>query len=366
MIQICSLRRCLFLLIFSFSFFCCVRRIQPPIRESAEKLVVEGMITTDSTPYTVKLSYTGQITNASAYIDSNQNFISDAVVIIRDDQGDSTLCTLVSPGTYQSTDNNFIGVVGSTYTLEVHLSNGSTYLSTAEKIPSLPPIDSVTVVYDSTSVTDVRPTQLIVSVNVPDPADQVNYYRWTASGYIPRKSWGSPCTIGSPPCTDPYMCSCHALCEQFLGSNAVNILSDQLINGREIIQPVFYSPVYWFGKHFIEIKQMSMNRDMYQFWEQYLQQTNRTGSILDPLPASLIGNIRNASDSNDLALGYFGASAVITKKVTIVPFFLQEYLLASIAGSYIMMGDCQGVYRNTLPDDTDAPGWENAQVIDMH
>jgi hypothetical protein len=53
-----------------------------------------------------------------------------------------------------------------------------------------------------------------------------------------------------------------------------------------------------------------LNQDIYLFWQQYLQQTNRTGSILDPLPASLIGNIHNATDSNDVALGYFETSAV--------------------------------------------------------
>ncbi|HLY69211.1 MAG TPA: DUF4249 domain-containing protein [Puia sp.] len=354
-----------FLILYLFSITC-VRRITPPIREGMPVLVVEGLVTTDSIPYTVKLSYTGKFLNASSHIDSNQNYINDAKVVIKDDAGDSSSCNLISPGTYQTSDSGFIGTVGRTYTLEIYLSNGETFISSAEKINPVPAIDSITAVYDSTYITDVRPTQLIVSVNTHDQPGVQNFYRWTAYGYTPRKSWGGPCTIGSPPCTDPYMCTCFALCEQYLTDNQLNILSDQYIDGREIIQPAFYSPVYWFGKHFIEIKQYSMNKDIYLFWQQYLQQTNRTGSILDPLPASLIGNIHNLSDSNNVALGYFETSAVITKKVIIVPFFLQEYLLASIAGSYILMGDCHGVYRNSLADDQDAPGWENAQTIEMH
>ena len=348
-------------------FFChCVRRISPPIREGTQLLVVEGLITTDSISYGVKLSYTGNFLNASTRIDSNQNFINDARVVIKDDQGDSVLCGLISPGTYQTNDSSFVGIAGRSYTLEIYLSNGKTYISTPEKINPVAPMDSITVAYDSTVITDIRPMQFIVSANTRDPAGIPNYYRWTASGYIPRKSWGFYPVFGFPPCNDAFSCTYLAECEQLLADNQINILSDQYSDGREIIQPVFYSPIYWFGKHFIEVKQYSINKDLYMFWQQYLQQTNRTGSILDPLPASLIGNIHNAADSSDFALGYFEASAVFSKKIIIVPFFLQEYYLESIEGEYTPKGDCNLVFPNSLADDASPQGWDNAEEIDIH
>ncbi|HEY4874202.1 MAG TPA: DUF4249 domain-containing protein [Puia sp.] len=347
-------------------FFSCVRTIQPPIRQSAPILVVEGLITTDSTPYTIKLSYTGKFTNASLSVDSNQNFINDAIVFIKDDIGDSTICNLISPGTYQSADDGFIGITGRSYTLIIHLSNGKTYTSTSEKINPVPPIDSITVSYDSSFITDVRPTQLIISANTRDPSSQTNYYRWSASGYLPRKSWGGPCSPSNPPCTNAFNCVCNAYCELSFNDNQINILSDQLVNGNEIRQPVNYSPLYCQGSHYIEIKQYSLNEDSYIFWEQYLAQTNRTGSILDPLPASLIGNIYNTSDSSDIAVGYFEASAVFNKKVIITPLFLQVYYLLSVASEYVPMGDCHLVFPNSLEDDAVPSGWENAEIIEMH
>ncbi|HEY4877098.1 MAG TPA: DUF4249 family protein, partial [Puia sp.] len=164
----------------------------------------------------------------------------------------------------------------------------------------------------------------------------------------------------------PFSCVCKAECEQLISNNQINVLSDELINGNEIIHTVFYSPIYWFGNHFVEVKQYSLNRDSYIFWQQYLEQTNRTGSILDPLPASLIGNIHNAADSNDIALGYFEASAVNTKKVIAVPLFLQQYLLESIAQEYIEQGNCSLIYPNSLADDTDPQNWANADTIKVH
>jgi hypothetical protein len=346
-------------------FYACVRRITPPIRNGSSILVVEGSVTTDSIPYVIKLSYTGKFTNASTRIDPDQNFINDAKVVIKDDEGDSALCNLISPGTYQSIDPNFVGIVGRTYTLKIYLSNGKAYFSTPEKMQPVVPIDSVTVVYDSSYITDIRPTQIIVSVNTHDPPGIQNFYKWTTTGYLPRKSWGSSCIIGGAPCFTAFTCTCNAFCDVPFNNSQINILSDNLINGKEIIQPVDHSYLYSQGKHFIEIKQYSMTRDIYEFWEQYLEQTNRTGSILDPLPASLIGNIHDVADSNDVALGYFEVSAVSTKRVIIIPFFLQVYFLESVAAQYAPMGDCHSDFPNSLPDDTDPTGWNNAQTIEM-
>jgi len=342
-------------------FSSCIRSVNPPIRTVEPILVVEGSVNTGTPPYTIQLSYSGNYTNA--YRVPEELFITDANVTIQDDQGDSTVCKWTGNGTYESVDSNFRGVVGRSYTLKVYLSNGKTYISSPEPITAVPPIDSVSIVYDSTFITDVRPTQLIISINTHDPAGAQNYYRWTSYGYIPRKSIGGPC--GSSPPTCGLLCNCNAFCEQLLENNQINILSDQYINGKEIIQPVFYSPLYWQGKHFIEISQFSISQKIYQFWEQYEAQTNRTGSILDPLPASLTGNVYNQADSNDVALGLFSASDLVTKKIIITPFFLQDYYLISVAGQYILSGSCHDVFPNTLPNDTDPEGWENAQLIDL-
>jgi hypothetical protein len=346
----------------------CIRSVSVPFRTVTPVLVAEGWITTDDPPYAIHLSYSGAFSNTyqAGILDSGLLYINDAQVSILDDLGDSTACLSTGLGTYLSADPQFIGTIGRSYRLKVNLSNGKTYVSRPETITPVPGIDSVTAAYDSTSIYYVRPTQLILSVNFRDPPSNSNYYRWTSLGYFPRKSWGFPCTTGSPPCTDPFMCSCYALCEQLQYDNQVNVLSDQFIEGHEIRdQPVYYSPVYWKGIHYVQIKQSSISQQAYEFWEQYLNQTNRTGSILDPLPAPLIGNIYNQADTTDIALGLFSGSATITKKVIIIPDFLQTYLLEAIAGSYIKAGDCHFDYPNSLQDDAIPGGWDGAQVIFM-
>ncbi|HSZ34329.1 MAG TPA: DUF4249 family protein, partial [Puia sp.] len=130
-------------------FYGCVRNVTVPIRNVQPILVVEGWITTDPPPYSVNLSYSGKFTSAYQTNLDSQQFIYDAKVTIKDDLGDSTTCIQTEKGTYLSTDSNFIGTVGRTYTLKIYLSNGMIYQSKPEKITPVPSIDSVHVVYDS-------------------------------------------------------------------------------------------------------------------------------------------------------------------------------------------------------------------------
>jgi len=344
----------------------CVKQVKVPTRYVKPILVVQGLITSAPGPYTVNLSYSGPYSNSlQATQQDSTYFITDAKVMIRDDLDDSALCSYTSFGNYLSDDPQFIGTIGRTYTLAIYLSNGQNYLSKRETIQPVSPIDSLSFGYDSAGLTNILPPPLEVTVNTHDPGNGPHYYSWSASGYYPRKSWGYPCDSPSdPPCTNPFMCTCYALCEQAnTAVSQINVFSNQFSGGKEIIKPVYYSPVYWFGNHYVEIDQYSLTLESYQFWEQYLAQSDRTGSILDPLPSPVVGNIYNASDSSDVALGIFSASDVFEKKVVLVPDFLQQYELESVAGQYILHGDCQMTYPNALPDEMAPAAWDSAQVV---
>ena len=89
------------------------KKNKPPIRQTSPILVVEGMITTDSTPYAINLSYSGSYTNLYEVAQNqSQYYITDAKVTIEDDPGDSTSCQWIGLGTYLSIDLLFIGKVG--------------------------------------------------------------------------------------------------------------------------------------------------------------------------------------------------------------------------------------------------------------
>ncbi len=336
------------ILILVILFNGCIKQAKLDYRQQQPLLVVEGLLLTDSTPCKVTLSYSGLFNENGAQL---QSFIDDAVVYLKDDDSnDSTKLINQQSGTYVSSDG-VVAKAGGTYHITITLSNSEKYASFPEKIVPVQKdfeIDSIGVGV-SPGPYDLYGAD--VKIRTQDPANETNYYRWTSREYIPRKATGVPC--GFPP-TPP----CFQYCYQYFEEPVIHILSDVNINGNEIRhQSVLISPYYYYGAHYIEIKQLSLTRQAYEFWKFYLEQSTRTGTILDPLPSPLQGNIYNTNNPDKLALGYFEASDVASKKIILAPIFLNAYLTLQYYTRHEAEGACYQVYPNAQ---SDAPsGWEN-------
>ncbi|GAA4403532.1 hypothetical protein GCM10023187_19690 [Nibrella viscosa] len=330
----------------------CVDEVQLPIRQAEPQLVVEGTITNESPPYMVRLTYTGAFENIS--LRPKETPISNAVVTIRDDAGQSTGLIGITgqPGYYQTTDPSFVGQVGRTYTLSVTLPNGKRYMSRPEKMLPVPAIDTVYSEFISTDNVQT-PYRYRVYIDTKDPADQPNFYRWEGLFYSLRPSTGSPCTPFSRDI-------CNDRCWVPVTIRTVNISSDQLVNGNTVQKRlIMESLVFATGPQLFEVRQYSLTREAYQFWKRFGEQQTRVGTIFDPLPAPITGNVVNTTDPDDLALGYFGASAVVVARSRIEG---EETYRPQVRGFLstiiIPQGDCRAVYAPTgrLPGDI-PEGW---------
>jgi hypothetical protein len=217
-------------------------------------------------------------------------------------------------------------------------------------MPVVPAIDSVYARFTSTE-SIALPYQYYFYLDATDPAVQQNYYRWTAYTYTARRSTGIPCCLGCPG-------TCYDRCWVQYFSQDINILSDKGVDGNRLRQQfVMRSPIYTPGPTLIEVQQYSMTPAAYQFWKLFKEQQSRTGTIFDPLPASVIGNITNSSDAKEQALGYFGASAVVRKR------FRERgdatygtAIFGYISSVIVPVGDCRYTYGLTTPV-TEPPGW---------
>ncbi|MEO6317064.1 MAG: DUF4249 domain-containing protein [Chitinophagaceae bacterium] len=347
--------------VISILLFSCIKRVDVVTRDAQSILVVEGNITTDTIPYTVKLTYSGQVMHADNILD--QYLEKDATVTISDDLGNSTAMAYTKQGIYTSTNPAYIGKVGRSYAVTVLLKDGRKYVSTPEKMKAPVAIDSVTVRYNG--LFDMtQPSRMEVFVNTTDPAAEENYYRWTFSSWVGRETWGVSCGIG---------CVMMRFCYQYSVDQEVRILSDAAINGNRITnQQVGYCYIFTYSNPYVEIGQISLTREAYQFWEAYQAQQTRAGGILDPLPAAIKGNVHNAADVNDFALGYFSAAAVTHKKVILVPYSITDYLLKISSSEFIPTKSvaCFDFFPNALvyaappaKQNPPPPGWENAQQI---
>ena len=304
----------IFLLLFMvvFGFTSCLEEVQIPTRLESAKLVVEGRITNEKPPYTVRLSYSGNQIYAT---DINLNLaVTGARVVIVDDMGDSTILrpSYDERGVYQTNDVNYVGKIGRTYTLKVLLREGKTYLSKPEKMTYCPPIDSIYAAYEDV-INTTYPDGYQVYIDTKDPIEATNFYRWSAYGYSRVGKIGNNAFLDDL-CDESSLNVCWVPRYQF----KIDIATDVYFNGNSIRRrPVFFSPVYTAGKHFVEVSQFSISRDAYQFWRLYDEQSTRTGTIFDPLPAPIQGNIVNKNDNDDYALGYFEVAGASRKRLVI-------------------------------------------------
>lgn len=321
------------------STFCaCIDQVELPVRTEEPHLVVEGQITNEAPPYTVRLTYTGKYSNTGQ--NPTDQYVSDAQVSLADDQGRSTLCKLVGQGVYQTIDTTFRGQVGRAYNLTVVLNNGKQYITKAERMPNVSVIDSISARLIQTNSL-VTPYQVSYSVNTRDPATEKNYYRWTAYGFTTRLSVGAPCSLGSPSL-------CNNRCWTTVTSDEVNVYSDDAINGNAIRgKAVLQIPIYALGPQLVEVVQYGITQTNYQFWKLYQQQNARTGSIFDPLPAPVTGNVVNANDPTDLARGYFAVTSLTRKRFRLQSFPNASFypaLRSFISSQILPPGDCRNTY----------------------
>ena len=297
----------LFLLLLSVSLTSCLDEVSVPLRDTEPQLVVDGQITNERGPYSVRLSFTGAFTSSARFLEAKQA-VNGARVVLANDRGDSTLLRqiyLLQPGLYQTTDSLFRGQVGRSYTLRITLPDGRKYMSAPELLAAVPPIEQVTYEVQETDRYQ-RPDGYLIKVDTKDPAGQTNYYRWTAYGYNGRFC--------------PYPFQGLMTSWLYIDNKAINIRSDQFTDGSAIRDvPVIFSPMWTRLAHYIEVQQWSLTQSAFQYFRLYREQQERTGTIFDPLPAPIEGNVFSMADASVRALGYFTASSVSRRRLKIVP-----------------------------------------------
>lgn len=146
----------------------CEKVIDININDANPIPVVESYIENDSTCYAL-LTYTSNF-----FDNSSSPFITDAVITVSDDAGNSEQLTYESDGVYRG--NTVIGVIGRTYTMDVTIAD-ETYTASS-KMPPLVAIDSFSVQALSSFFGGggTGPERYWAYVNYTDPPVTQNFY----------------------------------------------------------------------------------------------------------------------------------------------------------------------------------------------
>jgi hypothetical protein len=339
-----------------------------------EQLVVEGMITDQPGPYVVKLSKTIPVQSqggASASLQSQLGAgapagVSGAMVVIKDDQGNSETLVEKSSGYYYT--STLHGVVGRTYTLSITTSEGSVYNSASEKLSPVGDFANLRFefaqnepAFTNHQVSSTNGFNIFIDSQVlPEQQGRV-WWRTTGTFEIftrpefhkrivfSNPPQEPPLAIPDPPVCSGYVVSCPYPCAggffedgtpkpthtKLFGPlrpcecctcwvtqyNTNPIISDLKFVNSEMLSnyKVGFIEVNrrtFYNKYYLEVEQLSASDAIFNFWKSVLAQKRNSSNLFQTPPPKTGGNISAATANALPVIGYFAASSV--KKHAIV------------------------------------------------
>lgn len=295
----------------------CIDPYSPKLNGYETLLVVDGLITDENTSYTVKLSGTIQEQYESPFM------VSDATLFISDDQGNNSSLVNMGDGVYKTDSIEFKGTVGRTYILHVLTNEGNEYESEPVLMQSVPDIESVYFEKDKELISNGTESLDGIRIFIDSKeGDNNKYYRWSFEetwkfkvpspkryNYI-NEDVIVPVTIVKDYCWENRK-SDEILIHTVYSGQAKRIEKEPIVfiatdkSNRLLLQ---YS---------ILVKQYSISKNEYDFWDNMKKVNENTGDIFATQPFTIKSNIHNINDSNEEVLGYFQVSAVKQKRKNI-------------------------------------------------
>ncbi|MEQ8475089.1 MAG: DUF4249 domain-containing protein [Fulvivirga sp.] len=354
----------------------CVDPIDFDVPPADEQIVIEGTISTDPGPYTVK------VTKA---IDLNEDTVRASPVvqmkiILHDDIGNSEDFVETMPGIYV-TNGAMQGEVGRSYHITMETIDGKKYESEPDKLFPVGEITDIRYEYEARlkdeGFGEIPADVFNIYVDSEAGISDENYVRWKFTGLykaetnpelkqeilpsypIPRPL-PLPCSgyvvlpgvgnrIGKvDECT---CCTCYA----YQYEEYPQLSDDQLVSGNQFnnikVAEVPIDVGTFYEKYLVTIEQMSMTRNAFEFFRLVRSQKTNASSIFQPPSGEIRGNIKPANN-NDTVIGLFWATS-IKKKST---YIYREDVPYPLTEKFFVPDACYNFYPNSST--TQPAEWE--------
>jgi hypothetical protein len=291
----------------------CIDPYTPNIGKFRSLLVVDALITDEDAPNYVKLSWTTRV-------EGEDKRAGDALVVISDDSGNSVTLTEKEKGEYWTDPATFRGEVGKSYTLSVVAANGEEYRSNSCLMYPVNEIDSLYYTYHEAVPKGYLDYYEGVSIYADTPAESASgYRRWTYDEWwkfrIPYPIRARHLNYGRVTEIEPK----NQICWSHKPSMDINV---DIPSGEHYLKhPILFLPSELSNRfqmqYHVEVKQLSISREEYGFWNSMKLLNETGGNIFDRQPYPLYGNVKNVNDPSRNAVGYFQVSSVSSKRIYI-------------------------------------------------
>lgn len=326
-----------------------------------DQIVVDGMITNDAGPYTVRIFKSA---NPGDVRSEELNMIKGATVAISDDVGNREVLGEIDNGIYQTSPAGIRGEVGRKYSVDIKIGEKEFFSEPQELLPA-GQIDSLFYVfredeYESNELWEPRHA-IDIFVNSRGEENSSHQYRWRWTSTHELKTFPElriqmrprECPQMYQDCPPiiipiPFECSGYAkpytpsgsgklgprgivylrpcvCCTCYLEEQgSVALLSqNRIVDGNEFnFTHIARFPVdkqRFNIKFYIKVDQLSISETLYDYWNLVKAQQTSEGSLFVANSVRVRGNIKSKTDPDEVVLGYFGVSGIRSKTLWISP-----------------------------------------------
>ena len=241
----------------------------------------------------------------------NENPETKAQVQIVSSTGEKWQLLETAKGVYQSTLS--LGNSAS-YQLKVQTAGGKQLESPMSKPVLTAPIDSITWKYD------VQAKRIDFFASTHGDANTSRYYRWNFRETWERHAWYESDyeyvngkIVLRPYANYTYACfsydSAHAI---IIGNNSS--LSQNSISAQPLTS--IYSPSEkMYVRYSIQVQQMGISKEAYDFWEVLKKNTELAGTLFDPQPSKIPTNLQCTNDKNQQLIGFVSVGNLTEQRI---------------------------------------------------
>jgi len=295
----------------------CKEEYSPQIEgQSNGFLVVEGFINSGNGPTTIRLSRSSDLNDTVLKPELN------ALLNVEGEDGSSFSLFNNGNGEYslsQLTLDN-----GVRYRLHIKTTDGKEYASDYNSVKYTPPIDSITWQKENDGVR--------IYANAHDAQNAAKYYQWKyeetweihSAYYSTLKYVFDPAT-GNPVDVTYRNADLTADTTIYKCWNTLSSTSIILGSTEKLASDVVFLPVQYIEPHSeklsvlysINLRQYAISHDEYLFLQKMKKNTEQLGTIFDPQPSEISGNIHCLTDPNETVIGFVEASQEQVRRIFI-------------------------------------------------
>jgi hypothetical protein len=297
----------------------CITRFEPEISTmDYNKIVVSGYVNDSGGEQTVTISRSIPLSEV------NQKAMPGCTVTISDDKGHQFPMTDASDGNYHCYIDPIYIIQGSSFNVDIVTPDGDNIVSDFDFYSSSPKVDSI--YYMREDLTTGNPTKIVQGIQFYvdlkgdnsnsrffrfEPVETWEYHveyavEWYYSGgREPKHVW--------PPDSTNMVCW-----RTYLPKNIFTLSTKDFSENKYRLLPLHFIDnttsrlVYGYS---LLVNQYSLSEAAYNYWNQLRINSSSEGGLYEKQPLATKGNLRNLTHPDQAVLGFFGVSAVTSKRI---------------------------------------------------